>query len=196
MVKDNAEGRNDDERSRADDAVPQPRVSGPKSCLFAIGISLVLGLGSMALSKLMFEKRNASVLAASDVLGRELTLAEARPGVAELLADGCEAAGALTPTAIGSVAQQLENEDARKKGVAPREIALGDEVIVFCARGGEPLSCAALAKRYAAAAAPTQAFVVTSRTRTGEACAERFAPDAAPLGSAPSPNLPLLLPPK
>ena len=196
MVKDNAEGRNDDERSRADDAVPQTRVSGPKSCLIAIGISLVLGLGSMAVSKLMFDKRNASVLAASDVLGRELSLAEARPGVAELLADGCEAAGALTPTAIGSVAQQLENEDARKKGEVPRQIVLGDEVIVFCARGSDALPCAAHAKRYAAAAAPTQAFVVTSRTRAGEACAERFAPDASPLGSATSPNLPLLLPPK
>ena len=42
----------------------------------------------------------------------------------------------------------------------------------------------------------TKSFVVTSRTRAGEACAERFAPDAAPLGSAPSPNLPLLLPPQ
>lgn len=195
MVKDNVEGRNDDERPAADGEVSQTRVSGPKSCMLAIGISLVLGLGSMGLSKLIFEKRNASVLAASDVLGRELSLAEAAPGVADLKADGCEAAGALTPTAIGSVAQQLENEDARKKGVVAREIALGDEVIVYCARGSDALPCGALARRYAAAATPTQAFVVTSRTRAGEACAERFAPDASPLGSAPSPNLPLLLPP-
>jgi hypothetical protein len=196
MVKDNAEGRNDDDRVGDEGAVPQKRMAGPKSCMLALGIGGVLGLGSMGVSKLMFDQRNASQLAASDVLGRELQRAEAAPGVAELLADGCEAAGALTPTAIGSVAQQLENEDARKKGVAPKQIALGEETIVYCARGSDALPCAALAKRYAAVAAPADAFVVTSRTRSGEACAERFAPDAAPLGSAPSPNLPLLLPPK
>lgn len=195
MVKDNAESRNDDEGSAADGAIAQKRIAGPKSCMLAIGVSAVLGLGSMGVSYLIFKKRNASVLAASDVLGRELSQAEAAPGVAELRADGCEAAGALTPTAIGWVAQQLENEDARKKGVAPKQIALGDETIVYCARASDALPCAALAKRYAAAAAPSQAFVVTSRTRSGESCAERFAPDAAPLGSAPSPNLPLLLPP-
>jgi hypothetical protein len=196
MVKDNVEGRNDDDRLAADGAVAQTRVSGPKSCLLAIGISVVLGLGSMGVSKLIFEKKNASVLAASDVLGRELAQAEAAPGVAELKADGCEAAGALTPTAIGSVAQQLENEDARKKNVAPKQIVLGDEVIVYCAKGGDALPCADLAKRYVSVAKPSQSFVVTSRTRSGEACAERFAPDAAPMGSAPSPNLPLLLPPQ
>lgn len=194
MVNDNAEGRNGDEPGNT--GVPQTRVSGPKSCLLAIGISLVLGIGSMAVSKLIFEKRNASVLAASEVLGRELARAEAAPGVAELKSDGCEAAGALTPTAIGSVAQELENEDARKKGMPPRQIALGEETIVYCARSQEALPCVDIAKRYAAAAAPKEAFVVTSRTRKGEACAERFTPDAAPLGSAPSPNLPQLLPPQ
>jgi len=195
MVKDDSSGRNDNDSLAEVPAKPQRRVAGPKSCMLAIAISAVLGLGSMAVSKLMFDNRNASVLAASDVLGSELARAEAAPGASALRAAGCLAAGAFTPQAIASVAQQLEDENARKKRRPAERVELGTETIVYCAKTGEPIACDALAKRYVSVASPGATFVVTSRTRAGETCAERFDANAAPLGSAPSPNLPMLLPP-
>lgn len=180
------------------EGVPQRRVSGPRSCALILVIGGVLGLGSIGLSKFLFDRRNASVLAAGQALGTQLDRAEAAPGAGAVRALGCDAAGALSPQALRELAQHLEDEEARKKRRPAQPVDLGtDETIVYCARKGQDaVPCADLARAYAAAEArPPGRFVVTSRTTYGEKCSERFDADGSSLGAAPSPNLPALVPP-
>ncbi len=156
---------------------------------------MVLGFGSMAISKYVMERRNESVLAATRELERILGRAAQGEGVAGLQAMGCEVAGALEPEALAQLGQRLEEEQARKKNRAPERVSLGADLIVYCAKRSEPPSCAAVASSYRAGVASARAFVATVQTPKEVHCSERFAEDGRALGSAAPPNLPPLLPP-
>lgn len=182
-----------------DEAIPVPRrTSGPKGCLFALGFFVVLGGGSLAASKLLLERKNASVLEGARELGSVLTQASDAPGAAEVRELGCESAGVVPPEELVRLARKLEAETARTEKRAPRPVDLhADEPVVYCAHPatGEP-SCGKVAAVYLRGAKPTGPFVVTVRTGFRETCAERFEADGTSAGPAPSPDLPLLVEPR
>jgi len=156
-----------------------------------------IGLGCILVSKLLFDRVNASVLSGAQELGAVIADAARVPGAAEVLALGCESAGALSPGKLRELTVRLE-EEARAKGEPPRTIGPeATELVVFCAHpaAGEP-SCARVAAAYLSGVKPTKPFVVTVRTGFRESCAERFDPSGASLGPAPSPDLPLLVSPR
>lgn len=174
-----------------------PRTSGPVGCLLAVLITGLLGFGSVVAGKIFFEHRNASVLGGAQELGAIVAAAETAPGADAVKALGCESAGVLAPAALRELGERLELEDARRKNRAPEPVTVGvDEPVVFCARTeGSVPSCAEVAAAYRGAGSPSGPFVVTVRAGLRESCAERFDAAGASIGPAPSPNLPLLVPP-
>lgn len=185
--------------AEAPEVPPPGTVSGPKSCLLAAGVSLFLGFGSILAAKLFIEGRNAEIIAAAEALASTIDRAAKAPGAAELHPIGCQEAAVLTPTDLQSIAQPLAaSRGASRKG-APAGVDLSvpqDTVVVCATKSNEPPTCGKVAEAYAAAVAPTAPFAVTVQHPAGERCAERFDRAAAPLGSAASPNVPLLIDPR
>jgi len=176
----------------------QRRTSGPKGCLLAFALFAALGGGSLLVSKVLFDRKNASVLAGARELGSVLTQASDAPGAAEVRALGCESAGALSADALQDLAMRLEEETALAEKRPPRAIDLGArDPVVYCAHPatGEP-SCSKVAAAYLRGAKPASAFVVTVRTGFNETCVERFDAAGVSSGPAPSPRLPLLVAPR
>lgn len=175
-----------------------PRTSGPRGCILAALITSALGFGSVLAGKVFFEWKNAGVLGGAEELGAILLAAERVPGSAAVKALGCEAAGALSPAALKDLGERLEAEDARRKNRTPKPVTVGvDETVVYCAHPADgPPSCAKVAEAFRGAAPPSAPFVVTVRTGFNEVCSERFDAGGTSLGAAPSPNLPLLVPPR
>jgi hypothetical protein len=159
----------------------------------------VLGLGSVGLAKWMIERRNASLLSAASELSTLLDRAAQAPGTGALKPIGCESAMVFSPADLRAIAQPLADERASKKGGAPENIDLhvGEDAVVVCAtRSNEPPACPVVAAAYAADVHPPAAYVVTVQNPSGERCSERFDTSGAPLGSAASPNVPLLVEPR
>jgi hypothetical protein len=189
-----------DELGGATGRAAAPRTAGPRGCIIAALVTSALGFGSVVAGKIFFEIKNASVLSGADELGAIVSAAEVAPGADALKPLGCDSAGVLSGAALHELGERLELEDARRKNRTPRPITVSlDESVVFCARkpsaSDPPPSCAAIATAYRHAILPEAPFVVTVRTGPREACAERFDPAGASLGPAPSPNLPVLVPP-
>jgi hypothetical protein len=182
------------------DAPPSPvpgTVRGPKSCLLMVLLTSLLGFGGIGLGWYLFQRKNAAVLSSAEDLAAILARAPEAPGADAVRALGCDEAGAIDTADLVRIAQHLEAEEAKKKGRATRPVDLGvRDTVVYCARRaaeGSP-TCEEAARGYAGTAKPVAPFVVTVRAGESELCAARFSAAAAPLGSAPSPNLPPLLP--
>jgi hypothetical protein len=174
---------------------PAPRTSGKKGCLIGFALFAALGGGSLLLSKVLFDRKNASIIEGARELDAVLARAGEAPGAGDVRALGCEAAGVLAPDALPALARKLEEERAAKEKRAPHEVDPGaTEPVVFCAHpaAGEP-TCPKVALAYLRSAKPDGPFVVTVRTGYNEKCAERFDADGKSLGAAPSPKLPLLV---
>lgn len=175
-----------------------PRTSGKKGCIIGLALFGVLGGGSLLLSKALFDRKNASIIAGAQELDAVLVHAGDAPGAAEVRALGCETAGMLAPDALPGLARKLEEERPSGDRRPPKEAPpASSEPIVFCAHpaANEP-TCARVAEAYLVRAKPPGAFVVTVRTGYNEKCAERFDPSGKSLGAAPSPQLPLLVSPR
>jgi hypothetical protein len=173
-------------------------VSGPKSCLIALGIGSLLGFGSIVAAKFFIERRNADVLAAAQELGGLLERGSKAPGASELAAIGCEEAVVLTPAELRAIAQPLADTRAQSRTGPPKGVSLEvprDTVVICATRSDAPPTCATIASAYAAAAKPADPFITTAQNPGGTQCSERYDGAAAPMGSVPSPNVPLLVQP-
>lgn len=184
--------------AEAPETPPPGTVSGPKSCLIAAGVSLLLGFGSIVAAKIFIERRNADIIAAAEDLAATIDRAASAPGAASLRPGVCQESAVLTPADLQSIARPLAASGVRnRKAPAEVEQAVPPENVVVCAtKSNEPPACEAVARAYASAAAPAAPFTVTVQHPSGERCAERFDAAAAPLGSTASPNVPLLIDPR
>jgi len=185
--------------AEAPEVPPPGTVSGPKSCLIALVAASLLGFGSIVAAKFFIEQRNAEVLSAAQELGGLLERGSKAPGAVELGAALCEEAVILTPDDLRAIAQPLADQRAQRRTGPPPGVSLEvpkDTVVICATRSEATPACAAIAGAYAAATQPGAPFITTVQSPDGTRCAERFDAAAAPMGSVPSPNVPLLVQPR
>jgi len=159
-----------------------------------LGLAAVFGAGSIFLAKVMFQSRNDSVLQASSLLGQIVERSESAPGVDMLRKQTpCDVAAVINVADLRTLAQRLEDEEARKKKRVAKQIDTGTDPVVYCRpeKSVTPPSCEEVAKAFATTS-PSTSFVVTVHDQVQEKCSERFDAKGASLGPAPTPNVPEL----
>jgi hypothetical protein len=162
-------------------APPAPAKKGSNGCLIALAVAAGLGLIACLIggAVLWRASQDPDIKRAMNAAGKGIKLVSkgaSAPGAAEVKALGCQQAFVLDSS------EMFDLLDAFIDGGSADDRGDYAGVMIFCqARSAGP-SCEQIATTYAKAAAPTEDFMVTVTSGSGEkGCEGKFASTGAPL---------------